>query len=502
MTSLPAVFRGLLGEPINIDTLGGWISFRAGNVLPVMLGLWSVLALSGTLAGEAARGSLDLLASTPVGRRSIAAPEGRRPRHRPGRRGRAHRGHHVARQSDLRDAARRCVRPGPGVRLREPDRPARCWPAAPSPSPSRRSWGGPGPMALGLIVLFGGYVISSFGCLSTVVGALGPLSFFEWTAGHRPLAGVTDWPSVGLLAAVTVGLLAVGVRRLRAARPGRRRRRLAWLRLPSLPAGIQRTVHPPAGRPGRGRHRVGRGHRGLRARSSPGSARQFAEVILSLPQIQAYLDVLYPDIDLLQPSGLLQLAFFSFGSILIGLAGGDRRRGLGLRRDRGPAGPRAVGAPVAGRAGSCAAASGCMAAIAIARRGHRRARRPRGGERRRRTIRDVVLGTLILGLAAAGVRGRRAWRSAASSASSLAAPGHGGPRARHVHARHHRRGPGPARPHPPAVPVQAPRPADGRCVRPGRASWPRPSWPSAASPSARGACSDATWTGNVRGWTP
>ena len=37
-----------------------------------MLGLWPVIALSGTLAGEAAKGSLDLLASTPQGRRTIA----------------------------------------------------------------------------------------------------------------------------------------------------------------------------------------------------------------------------------------------------------------------------------------------------------------------------------------------------------------------------------------------------------------------------------------------
>ena len=52
---------GCSGEPINIETLGGYLSWRVGNVLPVMLGLWSVLALSGTLAGEARRGSLDLL---------------------------------------------------------------------------------------------------------------------------------------------------------------------------------------------------------------------------------------------------------------------------------------------------------------------------------------------------------------------------------------------------------------------------------------------------------
>ena len=48
------------------------MSWRVGNFLPVMLGLWPVLALSGTLAGEAAKGSLDLLASTPHSRSSIA----------------------------------------------------------------------------------------------------------------------------------------------------------------------------------------------------------------------------------------------------------------------------------------------------------------------------------------------------------------------------------------------------------------------------------------------
>ena len=69
---MPPAIRGLLGEPINLDTLGGFVSWRVGNFLPVMLGLWPVLALSGTLAGEAAKGSLDLLASTPHARRTIA----------------------------------------------------------------------------------------------------------------------------------------------------------------------------------------------------------------------------------------------------------------------------------------------------------------------------------------------------------------------------------------------------------------------------------------------
>ena len=72
LTALPLALRGLLGEPINIETMGGFLSWRVGNTLPVLLGLWPVIALSGTLAGEAAKGSLDLLASTPQSRRTIA----------------------------------------------------------------------------------------------------------------------------------------------------------------------------------------------------------------------------------------------------------------------------------------------------------------------------------------------------------------------------------------------------------------------------------------------
>ena len=62
--------RSLPG-PVWIVSLGILVN-RVGNFLPVMLGLWPVLALSGTLAGEAAKGSIDLLASTPHSRRSIA----------------------------------------------------------------------------------------------------------------------------------------------------------------------------------------------------------------------------------------------------------------------------------------------------------------------------------------------------------------------------------------------------------------------------------------------
>ena len=118
-------------------------------------------------------------------------------------------------------------------------------------------------MAFGLIVLFASYLIYSYASLSPVIDSLKPLSFFRWTEGHRPIAGVSDWPSVAALAAVTIGLFAIGV-------VGFVRRDLGgvanvgWLRLPSLPAGIARTVHPTARRPDGRRHRLGSGHRTLR----------------------------------------------------------------------------------------------------------------------------------------------------------------------------------------------------------------------------------------------
>lgn len=318
MGSLPPVFRGLLGAPINIDTLGGWISFRVGNIAPVMLGLWSVLALSGTLAGEAAKGSLDLLAATPVSRRSIALQKLG--------------GHVIAVAFAMLIVALFTWAASPAFALLPGDHfglaealgfalltgmlMLACGGAAFATAPFV---GRTRALAIGLLTLFGGYIIASYGSLSSLVDALGPLSWFDWTAGHRPLAGVTDWPSVGLLGVAIVVLFAIGV-------VGFERRdiggtaALAWLRLPSLPAGVRGPfVRQLADRLGVA-IAWGLGI-GIYGALIAGSAKQFSEAILALPQIQDYLNILYPGIDLLQPSGLLQLAFFSFGTLIIGLAG-------------------------------------------------------------------------------------------------------------------------------------------------------------------------------------
>jgi ABC-2 type transport system permease protein len=52
--------------------MGGFLTYKYGPFFAFLAGLWSILALSGTLAGEARRGSLDFVAVAPFGKRRIA----------------------------------------------------------------------------------------------------------------------------------------------------------------------------------------------------------------------------------------------------------------------------------------------------------------------------------------------------------------------------------------------------------------------------------------------
>jgi ABC-2 type transport system permease protein len=318
LTALPLALRGLLGEPINLETMGGFLSWRVGNTLPVMLGLWSVLALSGTLAGEAAKGSLDLLASTPRSRRTIALEKLG--------------GHLTALTFAMLILAVALWGVGqafgslPGDEIAFPAALGQvllyglmmlaaggvAFAAAPYVGRTRA-------MAFGLIALFASYLIYSYATMSPLIDALKPLSFFTWTAGHRPIAGVTDWASLAFLAGVDAVLLAIGVVAF-----GRRDlgsvADVGWLRLPSLPAGIG----SPFTRQLADRAAVAIGWGlgvGLYGILIVASAKAFAESIGSLPQITAIVRTIYPGIDLSQPSGVLQLTFYSFGSFILGLAG-------------------------------------------------------------------------------------------------------------------------------------------------------------------------------------
>jgi len=60
-------------EPISIDTLGGYVTWRIVPVVGILLAVWALLAGSRTLRGEEETGSLDMLLSLPASRVRAAA---------------------------------------------------------------------------------------------------------------------------------------------------------------------------------------------------------------------------------------------------------------------------------------------------------------------------------------------------------------------------------------------------------------------------------------------
>ncbi len=70
--SMPTSMINLFGKPVALGTLGGYMTFKYGAIFALGTALWSILALSSTLAGEARRGSLDFVAVSPFGKRRIA----------------------------------------------------------------------------------------------------------------------------------------------------------------------------------------------------------------------------------------------------------------------------------------------------------------------------------------------------------------------------------------------------------------------------------------------
>ncbi len=315
--SLPVIMRGLLGDPIAVDTLGGFLSWRIGNIMPVMLSLWSVLALSSTLAGEARKGSLDLLLSTPHARRTIALQKVG--------------GHLTALTVAMVIGALLtwvtgiafATLPGDSIPLIAAlghflltgllVLAGGAVAFAASPFVGRGQAAG-----LGAVAAFGTYLVSSYGALSPALEALGSLSWYQWTAAHRPLAGQWDIEPVLLLAAIIAGLLAVGIWGF-VRRDVGQATAVGWLRLPGLPAGISGPFRRAlADRTGSAiAWGLGLGIYGAMIALS---AEAFAESLSQIKGIEEMIAILYPGLDLTQPAALLQLSFFSFGSLMFGLA--------------------------------------------------------------------------------------------------------------------------------------------------------------------------------------
>lgn len=314
--SLPAVFQGMLGEMLSIERLGGFLSWRTINFLPIILGIWTLVAMSGLLAGELARGSLDLLATTPRSRTRLGLEKVG--------------GYLVAlavamvifAAGTYAAVAAFGTLPGDEVGLDAVVAHA-AWLYVVALVPGALAFavapflGRGGALAVGGVTLFASFIVSGYSSTVTALQALEPLSYFSITSGHRPIAGAWDWPSVGVVAAAAMALIVAGlvafVRRDLLVPTG------GAIRLPTLPIFLS----GPFGR--------AMGER-LPASIFWGAALalfgfviavsvdEFVRTLSSIPELVNMIQRFFPDADILSAGGFLQLAFFSEAILVVGIA--------------------------------------------------------------------------------------------------------------------------------------------------------------------------------------
>ncbi len=318
LQGLPPIFQGMLGEPISIERLGGFLSWRILNFMPVMLGIWSVIALSGTLAAELGRGSMDLLAAAPISRPRLAVEKLA--------------GYLAALALAIALLAVGMVvtfalfskLPGDAVGIDAVVAHA-LWLYVATLFPGAVAFalapvlGRNGALGLGAVTLFGSFVISGFASSVTVFEQLQGLSYFAVTADHRPLAGRYDWPALALLAVVAAALLAAGV--LAFARRDVLVPSFGRVRLPSIGLWLRGPFTRALGEriPAALAWGLGLGVFGL---SIATSADQFVASLGKIPVVVAMIRQVFPNEDILSTGGFLQLAFFQEAILAIGLAAG------------------------------------------------------------------------------------------------------------------------------------------------------------------------------------
>jgi ABC-2 type transport system permease protein len=205
--SIPSSMVNLFGKPIGLGTLGGYFTWKYGAIFAMGTTLWSIMALSGTLAGEASRGSLDMVASAPFGKRRIALEK-------------------LAAHLTMLGIAMAVLALACVASSRLFGDAALGDTIAPLSAVGFALW-------IGFIALFFGglaFVLApilgrsgSAGVASAVMvllwiangfDALAPLAIvspFHWLAGHIALVGMYDWPALAFTGVMAVVLLAIGV---------------------------------------------------------------------------------------------------------------------------------------------------------------------------------------------------------------------------------------------------------------------------------------------------
>jgi ABC-2 type transport system permease protein len=314
---IPAAMRVMYGNPVNVGTLGGFLSWHYSGMFALIAGLWSILALSSTLAGDLRRGSLEFVLAAPLSRRRLALEK-------------------VAAHIAAMTAAMAVVAlaawltgalsggmPGDAI----PPEAAIAFAVktglmallagavafALAPFLGNRSAAG-----LAGAVMLGSYVVHGYESAIPAFRSISGLTWFSWAESHLPLAGAYDWPSQLALAVAIVVLLAIGVEAF-----VRRDVVVAGgLPVPGLPGallGLQGALGRSFAEqfPTSLAWGFGMGAFGFVVAAA---SRSFTEEIWRVPEIVRLVNQIFPGVDIATPGGFLELVFVEFGFVLVGLA--------------------------------------------------------------------------------------------------------------------------------------------------------------------------------------
>ncbi len=316
--SMPPVLAGLAGNPVNVGTLGGYFEWKYGATFAIIAALWSILALSSTLAGEARQGSLDLVAAAPFGKRRIAIEKLA--------------AHLTAMTISMVVLAVACWVAGAAFGTVLGDEiPASAaigfalWVGLIALVSGSIAWvlgplvGRGAAVGFAAAIMFGGYIVSGYAASVPAFATIANLTWFHWTANHLPLAGQYDWISLVPVAIVAIVLFLLGVELFERRDLGE----TTTVRSPSLPPAAL-GLRSPVGRAFGEQIPValswGLGI-GLFGFVVAAASRSFGdELVKQAPGFITVVKTIYPDFDITNAGGFLQLVFVEFGFIIAGFA--------------------------------------------------------------------------------------------------------------------------------------------------------------------------------------
>jgi ABC-2 type transport system permease protein len=209
-TSVGGVAQGIAGKAVNVGTMGGYVQWKYGPIFLWIAAIWSMMALSGTLAQEARGGSLEFVAASPFGKRRIAVEKVA-----------AHLTVMTLTAAILGFAAwlagaAFATLPGDAIPVQA--------------AAGFALWVGLAGLAFGGLAfalaqffgravgagvagfaLFAGWILQGYAATVPAFTPLAVLTPCAWTADHLPLAGQYNWPSLVPTAIVAAATLMIGV---------------------------------------------------------------------------------------------------------------------------------------------------------------------------------------------------------------------------------------------------------------------------------------------------